>query len=516
MGRIMRLLSEFSDSSIFDIREVNSSFASGSLKVMYTGRNRNGSCISRDAVERALPTLRNVPIVCHWDPESKTIGGHDVDVVLDEDGMPRLRNLTEPCGVVPDHARFSFQADEDENGVLHEYLLIEGVLLWKRQDVFGHIMNDLDGRVKHSMEISVFDGKSDNDGYYHVNDFEFTALCLLETCEPCFEGSELEVYSASNFKTMMEQMMSDLRETFAASSPQTGIDAGQETILTEGGEDALEEKMTLLSEFGVSIDELDFSIEDFSVEELRGKLEEMKAASAAAQEANFALIGQIRDEIYAELEKVTTETCFGTIPRYCLIDFDHEAMELFCYDAEENWTLFGMTYAMNGDHVVIDFDSKKRKKVMFVDFDEGEQANPFAQVFTTAIEKYSANDAQWSARYQEAASEIETMNSELTELRQFRETIEADEHERELNNVLAQFEDLAGVEAFEVLRNELGDYSADALEEKCYAIRGRLGAGAKFSKEPRAPKLKVSKSDDRDDAEPYGGLFQKYGAGTKD
>ena len=47
------------------------------------------------------------------------------------------------------------------------------------------------------------------------------------------------------------------------------------------------------------------------------------------------------------------------------------------------------------------------------------------------------------------------------------------------------------------------------LEEKCFAIRGRNCTAAKFSHEPKTPKLPVEKHDT--EPEPYGGLFAKYG-----
>jgi hypothetical protein len=96
MGTLMSIPCEFSCVSLYDIREINSSFAVGTLKVMYLGNNRNGSHFSKDAVEKALPSLRNVPIVCHWDDEAEEIGGHDIAVVADNDGALRIKNLTEP------------------------------------------------------------------------------------------------------------------------------------------------------------------------------------------------------------------------------------------------------------------------------------------------------------------------------------------------------------------------------------------------------------------------------------
>lgn len=47
MGTLMSIPCEFSCVSIYNIQEINSSFAVGTLKVMYLGNNRNGSHFSR-------------------------------------------------------------------------------------------------------------------------------------------------------------------------------------------------------------------------------------------------------------------------------------------------------------------------------------------------------------------------------------------------------------------------------------------------------------------------------------
>ena len=131
--------------AIYNVRDLNSSFALGSIKVMYTGPNRNGSSFSKESVTRALPSLKNVPIVCHYDYEENEIGGHDVEAVASPDGKLTIRNLTSPIGVVPEAAKFRFETSPDENGTEHEYLVVDNVILWKRQDAYSHIVNDLNG-----------------------------------------------------------------------------------------------------------------------------------------------------------------------------------------------------------------------------------------------------------------------------------------------------------------------------------------------------------------------------------
>lgn len=273
MNRPTMLPCEFSEATFYDVRDINSTFAKGNLKVCYVGDNRNGSSFSKDVIRSALSSLRNVPIVCHWDYESNTIGAHDVELAKDENGKSFIRNLTEPCGVVPEHARFSFQLDT-KDGKQYDTLIIEDVILWKRQDVYRHIMNDLGGKVAHSMEINVKDGKLDDRGIFQVTDFEFTALCLLETAKPCFENSELEVFEEKNFKLKFEEMLKEFEELKNMVTTSIG-DVNKKTQFIEKGGDSVLDKLALLAKYNLSVEDLNFSIEELSFEELEVKLQEL-------------------------------------------------------------------------------------------------------------------------------------------------------------------------------------------------------------------------------------------------
>lgn len=527
MGQSMNLKYDSVCDTIYNIKDVNSSFASGTLKVMYTGENRNGSFISQRAVNKALPSLYNVPIVCHWSYEDGEIGGHDVDVVSDDNGDIRFRNLTEPCGVVPEHATFRFETMCDENGTEHEYLVIDDVLLWKRQDVFGHIVNDLGGCVDHSMEITVKSGYSDKkSGKYIIDDFEFTALCLLERDTPCFEGSELTLFSATDFKSQMEQMMAELKETlFTVNTQNSGVDI--ENIFTKGGCEEMEAKIELIKEFGLTVDDLDFAIDDYSIEDLRTALEAMKFDgdeagdtgaentdpnpdgengeidpqsegdgdpipeeddgdddTAKRQPVDYALQRQMREELHRAFENEVVETPWGKDMRYWIEDYDPELGEVYCTDCTD-WLTYGFKYSMNGDAIVVDFESKKRMKVAFVEFEEGAVEEP---VFAHVVEAYA---------------------KEMESLIEFKNNTEEAAAEAARMEVLNQFSDLEGSELFEALKESHAQYDAVTLEEKCYAIRGRMGAPAKFSVEQKSTRIMVDPVKVNEN-EPYGGIFLKY------
>lgn len=506
-------------SSLTRLCEVNSSFDTGVLRICYPGENRNKSAISKQTLERCLKTIYNCPIVCNYDRESGTLGGHDMELINDN-GELRMVNLTQPIGLIPESARVWFEEFEEEDGTIHEYLYAE-VLLWKRQEAYRKIIED--GITAHSMELTVKAGKM-VDGIYHIDDFEFTAFALIGV-EPCFESSALETFSKQDFKQQLSEMMQDLKESFnLVKTSKEDDDTHPHNYSTEGGEKVLEQKMELIARYGIDVDSLDFSIEDFTVEELTEKFEAMKAtnddggaepggdsgAEPGITQDRFALTSNIVDEIYRVLGEVKIEREWGECTRYWYVDCDFDAHEVYCWDSND-WLLYGFTYAIDGDSITIDYDTKCRKKYVIADFDEGEQPSPFAQVFTD-MEKKLHDNSEWESKYQVASDKITAMETELGDLRQFKTDAETAVAKNEREKVFVQFEDLVGVEAFEALRQDSMNYDIETLEEKCYAIRGRNGASAKFSLENKTPKIPVSKTDTSN--EPYGGIFTKYGIGN--
>lgn len=495
-------------SGITSLTERNTSFDSGILRVCYTGKNRNNSFISKETFERCMPSIYNCPIVCRYDRDTDTIGSHDMELVGTDDGGMRIVNITQPVGVVPESAKYWWEEIEDDSG-LHEYLCVD-VLIWKRQEAYKKIKED--GITDESMEISVKEG-SMVDGVYVIKRFEFTAFCLLGSAEPCYESASLEMFSCNDFKAQLAEMMQEFKETFSLAQSPEGVDISQN--YSEGGEEVLDEKNKLMAEFGLTADMLDFSIEDFSLEELRAKFEAMKNGSGTGSVAtddgqnNFELEGQFMQELFTALEAETVTTDWGSMPRYWYVDYDQSASEVYAQDYENGWNLYGFPYSMNGDHVVIDFESKKRKKYSIVDFDEGEQVVPTSKLFELVTKRFSEVNTEWEEKFQKVTEEATANKEELATLRKFKADTETAGEQEKRKEVFAQFEDLNGVEAFESLREHCLEFDLETLEEKCFAIRGRVGNPVKFSHEPKAPKLPIEKNGFM--SEPYGGVFAEYG-----
>lgn len=274
----------------------------------------------------------------------------------------------------------------------------------------------------------------------------------------------------------------------------------------------MDEKTALTDSYGLCADMLDFNLDDFSLEELKEKFEAMKTASQDPEDKDFALESQVRDELMQALEAEKVERgdddWHYTIPRYWFFDYDKELMEVYGTSTED-YHIYGFQYSMNGDHAVIDWESKKRMKIALAAYNEGDALSPLERMFSAVEGDFRTGYTQLTEKYQTAEGDMDTMKAELDTLRKFKADAESVQQEAEAEKVFEKFEDLSGVEAFEALRGNAGSYSAEELEEKCFALRGRQATVAKFSKESKPPKLKVEKA--HLEKEPYGGVFTEYG-----
>lgn len=513
-------------SSVEKLCEVNSSFDSGVLKVAYVGKNRNGSSISKEAFERSMDTIYNCPIVCNYNRERDEIGSHDVEIVM-KDGSATIVNITQPVGVIPESANYWWECFEDDSGV-HEYLCIEA-LIWKRQEAYEKIKNNV--ITDESMEIRVKSGYM-KDGIYIIESFEFLAFCLLEAAEPCYESASLAMFGMDTFKEKYAEMMEEFKENFKKVNASFEVDIHPQKPM-EGGEEHLEQKMELLTKFGLSVDQLDFDIEAMSVEELEAELNERfnndnhpetpidADPDGSGAENQFALTGeQLREELIDVLCAERVKTDWGEMCRYVYCDYDSEVMEVFCYDVEEGWKLFGFGYSMNGDNVVIDFESKKRKKFSIVDFDEGDADLSYKAMFDVVVDasvsakaselnaEFEATKTELEEKYNAASDTIRDMNNELEELRQYKQEQLDIKRTADEDAVFSMFADLNGIEAFEALKGDCSELSIEELEDKCFAIRGRNATQTFSAQKQKSTRLPIEKNKMAD--EPYGGLFVEF------
>ena len=174
---------------------LNPSFHQAKTRIMAIESVANRCNFSVEAVEKGLPTLKNVPIVTQYNNETGNFKGHE----FDKDGSA----MTYGIGVIPESAE-QWIEEVEENGETKHYLCSD-VLLWKRQKKeFEFIQNHKDLSV--SMEVMITDATFDDD-VYNINSFYFTAVTVLGIgVTPAFNSANITFSQMSNVEQMMFEL----------------------------------------------------------------------------------------------------------------------------------------------------------------------------------------------------------------------------------------------------------------------------------------------------------------------
>ena len=147
---------------------LNPSFHKARLRIMALDSvARNGVKFTHDGTVKALPTLKNVPLVTQYDYNTKNLKSHE----FEDDGNA----LTYGIDVIAESCQQWIEEVEVE-GEVKEYLCSE-VLLWKRQKrEYDFIKRHKDLNV--SMEVMMNNPKKVKDGSIEVGNFYFTAVTV--------------------------------------------------------------------------------------------------------------------------------------------------------------------------------------------------------------------------------------------------------------------------------------------------------------------------------------------------
>lgn len=185
------------------------------IKVLYVGKNRNHSFITKDVALEMSKTLRGSPIVGLYKEGDEDFKDHGHQMIINGDGIS-FNCLTKPYGFVAPDAKVWFQTFEEINklGEKHtrEYLMTEGYL-WTEQ--FPECKLAIEEGRPQSMEITDPDGSWEEDDhgveFFIINDAMFSKLCILgKDVEPCFEGAEI---TAPQTYTKQEENMHNFTQT---------------------------------------------------------------------------------------------------------------------------------------------------------------------------------------------------------------------------------------------------------------------------------------------------------------
>lgn len=242
---------------------INPGISKCEIKVMYLGKNRNGSFIDKSTAIQMANSLRATPIVAAYNENKEDFGDHG-EVLHIEDGEIKFSCKTVPYGFVAPDAEVWFQKFDDTNEfgetTTREYLMTTGYLWTGQYPELDKCINEGQGQ---SMEIDDVDGhwtKDSNDiEFFIINDAIFTKLCILgDDVEPCFEGASVTSPEVSEhfsynkeFSHTLFAMMNELKSalTKGGSMPKENVESVEvEPTAT------VEEEAPVVEEFSEDVD----------------------------------------------------------------------------------------------------------------------------------------------------------------------------------------------------------------------------------------------------------------------
>ena len=166
-----------------------------------------------------------------------------------------------------------------------------------------------------------------------------------------------------------------------------------------------------------------------------------------------------------------------------------------------DWKTYGISYEMDGDKAVLDFENVKRKKLAYVDYDEGEEQDfrAFADNLAERVE----------AKYTNTVDELNTLKEKF-------ETIKKNENKDAVNELFSKFdESLNSFDDYKTLKEnfdaETG--SVKELESKLFELKGRhdvqfsLESNESGNNQSTPTRLRFGADIVEPENKPYGNLF---------
>lgn len=187
--------------------------------LMHTGENLNGSSFSKEAVELAIPSLANTPILSFIEENSSgedDFSDHRMVLHRNDDGELSIKYLGQAIGVIPENNNAHWEKRVTDYGEEKEYLVVEG-LMWTKWDDPIDIMNRKKVTAQ-SMELADdYTGFFDSNGIFHFETFKFFGACLLgDDVLPAMENSTVELhFSNNNMQNTIENKLQEFYTLFS-------------------------------------------------------------------------------------------------------------------------------------------------------------------------------------------------------------------------------------------------------------------------------------------------------------
>lgn len=471
-------------SKLSDFEVINSEFIRCKCYAMASGDNANGSDITMQAIDRAIMRgeFYNKPVVAHLYKDEEDngkwrVGGHDSKWVISNNGIEVINECI-PFGTIPESSNVRKEEVLEPDGVTFNTYVVMDIILWTgRFNIMDAAYSD-DIYFNQSCEISVNEYHYKDNDVLSIDDFTFSALCLLNKSSdssknvlPCFPSCRVEkiksfALNEAEFKKNYDLLLDSLKRV-SNGNITTNYNKKEETKT------------------------MDFS----------------KVSETLAQY-------KIADTDVAKYGLLTvSDTAIG------ILDL-------------EDYSVYTVNCTENDGAVVLDMDNKVQCALGVKDFVEGENfdlAGTIESVKTTTKsayeteiskvyqEEYNSKIEEMTQAYAELKKEFDMASEELSKFKQADEARKEAAHKAEIDAVVEQYGKKIGKLAeFLCYRAKL-DYtkSVEDVTKELTLMVGRTAMDkngkSTFSYNPVVAGVSVKSAENKYASEDrYGHLLDKY------
>ena len=514
------------------------------LKTCHIDTNRNGSHISKENMEKAMPTLKYRPILAYIHEladGTKDFYAHNMEIVENEDGEVEINYLEKQVGCyTADEPWLEYDAEYDKTYVMAYAVIPEGYT------ETADIIRRKNG-TKVSCELVINElAYNAKEKYLDLTDFYFGGCTLLGVDDEGNEISEGMLGSRGDIAisdfcqkepvfTHQDKLIEVLEKlNFTLESFHK-----ENIVMDKGGEGDMDKFNELLAKYGKTAEEIPFEVEGLSDEELEAKFEEefenadegvvteeanidpsvsnedegentVEVVANAEEEAEVVVENateepEVVEEVVADEKfcrtftvELSHEDIAGAL--YRLIEQYEEADNAYYYIREvfdnyfymQNWydgKIYKQGYSLDGENVALD----------------GERIEVF-EIIVTESEKLAIE----KMREDYAALEIK-----YNELKAFKDNYDAAQLKAQKDAIFAkpEYECLVDDKAFNTLKEEAENYSVEEISTKAdllFAAHVKsVGAFSVNTEEQKqTKKLGLNFGAKETKKKPYGDLFK--------
>ena len=431
------------------------------LKVCHTETNRNGSHISKENMEKAMPTLKYRPILAYIHERNdgvKDFYAHNMEIVENEDGESEINYLEKQVGCfTADEPWLEYDKDMDKT-----YVMAYGVIPEGYTEAADIIRRKKGTKVSCELVINELSYNA-KEKYLDLTDFYFGGTTLLGSDEDGNEIGEGMLGSRADiadfcYKEPVFTYQDKLIETLEKLN--VTLSSFNKTNSEEGGDEEMDNFENEVVEEVVETEVEETVVETNEVEETE-VVEETQTEETSASEDG--------EEVQEEVEETTGEEKFT---KTFTVELSHDDIRCALYNLiaqyeEEDNEWYGIRSVYDNYFIMQGWCNGKLYKLGYtVDGEnvslEGDRQEVFELIVTEseklAIEKMREDYSAFETQYNELVKF--KADTEAAALQAKKDAIFADE----------KYSKVVETKAFKKLIENAGDYSIEECAQKADEI----------------------------------------------